>query len=110
MYVWLANIDGVIGVEVLAYRVTGTQVYAYRGDGSLVRGWPVQGLGTEGKIRHVILDDLDDDGSLEVIAFSDGRLDIVSLGGDSFDPAATPWPMALRDRQRSGAHRGEAAP
>ncbi len=87
-------------------------IYAWEFDGGLVEGFPkVTGASTDGP---VVLSDLDDDGSVELVATSNVR----TSGGGSvnraeiyvwdldvpFDRSTMHWPMFQHDLQRSGRY------
>ena len=105
----LANIDGARGAEVITYDDQTATLLAYR-LGNPAPLFTETSVGSTGSTTRIVLADLDGDDALEVIVFSAGRLQILSLGVGSYDPMGLPWPSERRDRAGSSFGRSESDP
>jgi hypothetical protein len=109
MTVLLANVDHRPGLEVIAYNGMSGLIFAVDKDGASVPGFPVTVTSGNATVRAVI-DDLDGDGSTELVTVAFNALKVFTLGPDSYDKSATPWPMHFRDLRSSAANLTESDP
>ncbi|MFH1718541.1 MAG: S8 family serine peptidase [Planctomycetota bacterium] len=104
-YPWLcsplmADIDG-DGQKELLVASAGAPIMAWEADGSTTPGFPLLGLSTEVGSSPA-LEDLDQDGDLEMIVNGyDYRFHVIDLPAP-YDPANIDWGMSRKDPQNSG--------
>jgi|GEM_PF-491460 len=96
----IGDVDGDMQKE-LVVASAGAAIMAWESDGSTTTGFPMLGLSTEIGCTPA-LEDLDQDGDLEMMVNGyDYQFHVIDLPG-SYDPVTTDWGMSRRDPQNSG--------
>lgn len=108
--VLLANIDHRRGANIIAFNpATSSVIFAIDEVGRPVAGFPLQ-VGNSSAPLRVALEDLDDDGALEIVTLSFNALKVFSIGPMSYDKDHTPWPLPFCDLRSSSATLREGDP
>jgi hypothetical protein len=108
--VLLANIDGKPGAEIIATNPFSNTIYAVDHTGQRVDGFPIVVSESATPYLHVLVEDLDRDGTVEIVTLADNILRVYSLDKGSYDAAHTPWPMPGNDLTSSADNLSESDP
>ena len=95
----VADLDGDGQIEVLAARKTG-KIFAYESDGSLMGNFPIP---VAGSIESTpAIEDLDNDGDLELIIGTTAGLDVIDIKFDA--ELMDSWSMYRGTMHRAGVY------
>jgi hypothetical protein len=109
--VLLANIDGKPGAEIIATNPNSNLIYAYDHQQQAVHGFPLTTPQNSTPYLHVLAEDLDRDGTIEIVALAGNVLRVYSLDPKgSYDTSSVPWPLPSRDLSSSATNLSEADP